>query len=456
MPAVDTSGISSTDDRMRFLHWLFPDWNAASVEMEAPLTTFGRDVEGPGRVHDSEASRFHAEIRRDGPLFVLRDLGSTNGTFVNGKRVVEAVLSAGDVVRIGESLAIFAREKPDVENSSFDTLAPGLFAGPILHAALESVRRAAAVGDLPIILQGETGTGKERVARAIHGWSGRSGQFVAVNCAAMPEAMAEGELFGYRRGAFTGAERSHVGLFRAADRGTLLLDEILDLSPSLQAKILRVLEEREVTPLGESRPVRIDIRLVAAAQGSVEQAVEEKRFRPDLYARLDGVTVRLPPLRERVREVPFLFMRMLDKYAPDRCPAVAARLIEDLCLYDWPFNVREMDLLVRRLITLHGSEPVLKRSYLPDRMLGRTSSPGDEKIEPAVRLMPAPEIADDTMESLISSLRRSGGNVARAASVLGISRQRAYRLMEGKSDILAEIRQKPIGEQPDQTIQTDD
>src|SRR6185369_13336340 len=252
------------------------------------------------------------------------------------------------------------------ESGPFGTLAPGVFGGQRLRDVLAPIELAAH-SDLPIVLEGQTGTGKELVARAIHDWSGRAGPFVAVNCAALPEALAEGELFGYRRGAFTGAEQASLGHFRAAQGGTLLLDEVCDLPLSLQAKLLRVLEEREFQPLGEAKPSKLDVRVLAAAQGSLSQAVERGQFRPDLLARLEGLTATLPPLRERRAEIPYLFTRLLVTGSGSRPPEVEARLVERLCLYDWPFNVRELALLVKRLLVLHGAEPILKVQHLPER-----------------------------------------------------------------------------------------
>jgi two-component system response regulator FlrC len=263
-----------------------------------------------------------------------------------------------------------------------------------------------------------------------------------VNCAALPEALAEGELFGYRRGAFTGAEQASAGHFRAAQRGTLLLDEVCELPLTLQAKLLRVIEQREVQPLGESTPIKLDVRILAAAQEPLSRAVEEGRFRADLFARLDGVTVCLPPLRERRAEIPYLFSRLLMEGSGARPPPVDVRVVERLCLYDWPFNVRELSLLVKRLLVLHGAEPMLKLQHLPERVRDEPKS-GVSKGDPA------PKLAEEGVElaSLLQALRTSGGNVARAAQALGISRQRAYRMMQGRPEVdLESLRER--GDEP--------
>jgi transcriptional regulator with PAS, ATPase and Fis domain len=288
---------------------------------------------------------------------------------VNGRPVSEAQIGVGDVVRLGGWVGVVAASP-----GAFAEIAPGLWGGATLLGALEPLRTAAA-SDLPIVLEGETGTGKELATRALHRWSGRSGPLSAVNCAALPEGLAEGELFGYRRGAFTGADRASAGFFRGAEGGTLLLDEVSDLPLALQAKLLRVLEEREVQPLGEIHPVPIDVRVVVAGQQPLIESVRAGRFRADLLARLDGLTVRLPPLRKRREDVLPLFSRLLEELGQGRVPAMESDFAERLCMHDWPFNVRELVLLAKRLLTLHGSDVTLRAQHLPERIAGMAASP---------------------------------------------------------------------------------
>jgi transcriptional regulator with PAS, ATPase and Fis domain len=366
-------------------------------------------------------------LHREGFETRLTDLGSRNGTLVNGRPTRTALLGFGDVLRLGGCVALVTdRPGPALE------IAPGLLAGPLLRAELEGVMRAAQ-SDLPVILEGETGTGKEVVARAIHLASQRTGPFMAVNCAALSEALAEGELFGYRRGAFTGAERASPGLFRSAQGGTLLLDEVADLPLGIQAKLLRVLEQREVLPLGEAKPVAIDARIIVATQEPLRDVVQRHEFRADLLARLDGVSVRLPPLRERPGDVPALFARVFAAESSGRAPALEADFVERLCLHDWPFNVREVVLLARRLRVLRGDQLSLAARDLPPGMASAA--------EPVASAVVAEESATDLLPVLISALRASRGNVAQAAAVLGISRQRAYRLMQQQAVDLEELRQ---------------
>jgi transcriptional regulator with AAA-type ATPase domain len=420
------------------IQWVFPlpGGEVTLTPLDRPHVVLGREGDGPSGGTGREVSRRHAEIRREGDVLVLSDAGSSNGTFVNGERIKDRRLRARDVVRLGEWIGVVIDDAGEAAAGGFEALAPGLFAGPDLAAALAPLRTAAADARLPVVLEGETGTGKERVARAIHLWSGRPGPFVAVNAAAIPESIAEAELFGHRKGAFSGAERAGTGYFRAAAGGTLLIDEIVDLPAGVQAKLLRCLENREVVPLGETTPVPIDVRVVAAAQIPLAEALREQRLRPDLVARLDGVTVRLPPLRERIREVPFLFVRMLEAHLaaaslplplPDICP----RLMERLCLHDWPFNVRELERLAGKLAVLHGHEPRLRRAHLPAHL--RASAAGDG--EPRLPAAGDGGEAAPTLASLAASLRLFRGNVARAAAAMGISRQRAYRLMEAGGDL---------------------
>ena len=422
--------------------WRFPrttasplrlDWEAqGEVGRELIL---GRDAGCAVQLDGHDVSRRHAALRKVDPEAgaTITDLGSRNGVRVNGRPIATAPLAAQDVVRLGGWVGVVTSAPGEVEE-----IAPGLWGGAAMRAALAPLGGVAA-SDLPIVLEGETGTGKEVVAGALHRWSGRGGPLVAVNCAALPEALAEGELFGYRRGAFTGADRASPGFFRAAQGGTLLLDEISDLPLALQAKLLRVLEQREVQPLGEARPVPIDVRVVVAGQQSLMESVRAGRFRADLLARLDGLTVQLPPLRQRREDVLPLFSRLLDGIGRGRVPAVESDLAERLCVHDWPFNVRELVLLVRRILALHGTETSLRAHHLPDRIGQETTGSA-----PAGAVAQAPAGAASLepiqLPALLGALRASGGNVARAAAILGISRQRAYRLMEGQAVDLESIR----------------
>jgi DNA-binding NtrC family response regulator len=437
------------------LVWMFPLPDQAFVSLhrsgaEGSELVIGRDRACDVVLEGNDVSRRHAALRWTEPGATLHDLGSRNGIRINGRAVAQGLLAAGAVVRVGGWIGVVTASPGAVAE-----IAPGLYGGATLAEAVAPLRQAAP-SDLPIVLEGETGTGKEVVARALHAWSGRRGPFLAVNCAALPEALAEGELFGYRKGAFTGADKASPGVFRGAEAGTLLLDEVSDLPLALQAKLLRVLEQREVLPLGETRPVAIDVRIVVAGQQSLLDATRTGRFRPDLLARLEGMTVKLPPLRHRREDVVPLFsqlLRSLGGAAP--VPAVDGDLIERLCLYDWPFNVRELVQLVRRLLVLHAGETTLRAEHLPDRIGQQSAAPRAAQDGEPARPAPAPprrtgrrvppaELPD--VPALVSALRAAEGNVTRAAAMLGITRQRAYRLMDSNAVDLESLRYPDDGD----------
>ena len=421
------------------LVWVFPLASEPRVELAGDgkrTLSLGRDDSSDVRLRGDGVSRQHALLRLGsaGAPPVIEDLGSRNGVRVNGEPVRSAELAPGAVVRLGGWVGVVTAAP-----GAFAEVAPGLWGGAALAACIAPLGRAAA-SDLPLVLEGETGTGKEVVARAVHQQSGRPGPMLAVNCAALPEGLAEAELFGYRRGAFTGADRASPGFFRSAEGGTLLLDEVSDLPLSIQAKLLRVLEQREVQPLGEVRPVPVDVRLIVAGQQSLAKAVQEGRFRADLLARVEGVTVRLPPLRQRREDVLPLFSRLLATMANGNTPAVESDFVERLCAHDWPFNVRELVLLVRRLLVLHGGESTLHAVHLPERMGERAPSP--RSVEPRATAPEAAASEPVELPALVAALRASNGNVARASALLGITRQRAYRLMEGNAVDLDALRQE--------------
>jgi transcriptional regulator of acetoin/glycerol metabolism len=405
--------------------WVWPRAARFCDRLTDPPIEVGRKEGCRIRLDSGSVSRRHAEIYRQGPVFVIRDLASTNGTRLNGKHIQHSALSAGDVLRIGDYVGVVARAPAGDESPMFGELAPGLLGGYELAAWLAPLMRVAPSG-LPILVEGETGTGKECVARALHHFSGRKGPFHAVNCAAVPPSLAEAELFGHREGAFTGAVRANEGHFRAAHGGTLFLDEAGELSLSVQAKLLRALEERAILPLGHTRAIPIDVQVVSAAQRSVRELVREKVFREDLLARLAGMTVTLPPLRQRRADVLPLFTQFLAEHSGGRPPVLTPQFAEVLCLHEWPQNIRELEQLARRLLALHGAEPTLRRSYLPEELTRKASS---DTVPPALGAFESRREHD--LHSLAEALRRTRGNVKAAAAHLGFSRQRAYRLMDG-------------------------
>ncbi len=251
-------------------------------------------------VPDHEMSRQHVRMRRAVGGWEVSDLGSKNGTVVNGEAVSRVVLTDGDVLEVGATFLTFREDGGDGEMEDRDLSAEPATPPAFRSLVRELERRVAdlvklAAVPVPVLVRGETGTGKELVAQAIHERSGRRGAFVPINCGALPRTLIESELFGYRRGAFSGAREDREGLVRRADGGTLFLDEIAELPEESQVALLRVLQEGEVRPIGASESVRVDVRVVAATHQDLARRIAEGRFRQDLYARLAGFEVSLPP-----------------------------------------------------------------------------------------------------------------------------------------------------------------
>ena len=276
--------------------------------------------------------------------------------------------------------------------------------------------------DVPVLILGESGTGKELVARAIHERSGRgSGEFVALNCAAIPEHLLESEFFGHERGAFTGAVRAHAGRFEQADGGTLFLDEIGAMRIDLQAKLLRAIQEHEVQRLGSSSTRSVDVRILAATGEDLEQAIRKRTFREDLYYRLNVVPIHVPPLRERAEDIPLLidrFMSAATKKLGRPAPTVSPEVVERLQCYSWPGNVRELENCIQRMVVLAQGNR-LTRNDLPPAMnqstAAGTSLDGFELPAQGVRL---PELERHLIQE---ALQRTRGNLRPAARLLGIS-----------------------------------
>lgn len=427
---VREESTSGSQPRRLVLEWVWPHFQR--VVLQGAHLSIGRDEAAALRLSGTGVSRNHGELYRQGPLYVIRDLGSTNGTWLGGRKVEHAPVAPGSVLRIGEWVGVFAeREETAAE---FGEIAPDLFGGAELSAELAPLKNAAR-STLPVLVIGETGTGKERVAHATHHFSERGGPFLAVNCAALPEALAEAELFGYRRGAFTGAERANQGYFRAAHGGTLFLDEMPELTPALQAKLLRVLEDGNVTGLGESTATTVDVRIVSASQRPLRELVAQGRLRKDLAARLSGLELKLPRLEERRGDIASLFAHLLRRLSGGRPPAAEARLVEALCLHDWPENVRELELTARRLLAVHGHEPKLKRQHLPAELMALN----DDSPNATRPSQPPRDRREHDLSAIKRALAENGGNVKAAANELGISRQRIYRVLDGERSNSSEL-----------------
>ena len=390
-------------------------------------TTIGR-VEGASIMlaSDGQVSRIHATITRAAGALRIAD-SSTNGTFVGGKRVTEAPLRDGDVIRVGDSLLLIRLvAEDDVSEPEVHGL---LGDAPVMHEIRRTLKLVGPT-DATVLIGGQSGTGKEVLARALHAAGRAQGPFVAVNCSAIPEQLAESQLFGHISGAFTGAKSDHPGFFRAANRGVILLDEIGELPLGLQAKLLRALEERAVIPVGAVSPVAFDARVVAATNRSLALEVVHGRFRGDLLARLTEIEITMPPLRSRIEDV----LPLLHHALGDGAPPVTADLAEGLLLYEWPYNVRELFKVAAEL-KIRGTGAASLELRLVASRLERSKEQPAAVSEPraSVKASPAAKETDraiPTRDELVALLRAHGGSVAEVGRATGRSRKQVYRWIE--------------------------
>jgi DNA-binding NtrC family response regulator len=384
-------------------------------------------------------SSVHARLLPVSGGWVIEDARSRNGTFLNGARIERAAVGEGDLLELGRTL-FTTRPAIATEAASADVDVDG---APPLARGLSTLLPELAMryGDLariarstvPLLLLGETGTGKEVLARAVHTLSGRAGRFVAVNCGALPANLVEGQLFGHVRGAFSGAVRDEPGLVRAADGGTLLLDEIGDLPASSQAALLRVLQEGEVLPVGSTRTVQVDLRIVAATHRPLANDVAAGRFRDDLLARLSGFRMQLSPLRQRREDLGLLVAEILRSIAPDRLgrvtlsPSVARAFLS----HGWPHNVRELQQALSAALVL-ATDGAIASEHLPEEIV----RPGGLRESTAPPLWapvtepPRDDEGDRLRHALIASLRAHQGNVAAVARAMGKAPMQIHRWMK--------------------------
>ena len=367
---------------------------------------------------DARVSNHHARLARLHGRWSLIDDGSKNGTLLNGARVERAVLGDGDLVEVGHTFLRFAERggtagPADLEAAELEPPAALATWSASLAAGFGALR-AVAPSAAPVLLLGPTGTGKEIAARALHELSRRRGALVAVNCAAIPPELVDSELFGHRRGSFSGAIEDRSGHFRAADGGTLYLDEVSELGPRAQAALLRALQELEVVPVGESRPVRVDARVVAATNGELG----EGRLRSDLLARLAGWKLRLPPLAERREDLGLLIGTLLRRHDARGGASFTAGAARALLTYEWPANVRELEQALRSALALAAGRPIELRD-LPVEVAGTSVAMG------AATALSA---ADASLrDELAGQLAAAHGNVSEVARAMGKGRMQIHR-----------------------------
>jgi transcriptional regulator of acetoin/glycerol metabolism len=380
------------------------------------------------RVADPRMSSAHAQLRRVGGRWTVRDTASKNGTYVNGKLVDAVPLADADVIEVGGTFVVF-RDSDPIDPTPLDQIADEATA-PLGIATLQApfardLARLAQVArsTISVVLLGESGTGKEVLARAIHAVSGRAGPLYGVNCGALPATLVETELFGCKKGAFSGAVADRIGVLRSADRGTLLLDEIGELPLVSQPALLRVLQEREVVPVGDTRPIPVDLRVVCATHRDLGQLVQAGSFREDLLARLSGFELRVPPLRERREDLGTLLRALLLRLAPDRAETVtftrhAARAIHR---YAWPKNVRELEKCLEAALVL-SSDASIDVGHLPAPLAAQPAAPLASPVPPPL----TPE-DDRRRAELVRLLDQHGGNISAVARDLDKARVQIQR-----------------------------
>jgi len=384
---------------------------------------------GSIRIPDGRMSAEHARLSRTPDGWLLEDLGSKNGCIVNGTVTRRAVLAHDDVFELGHTFFLFreipvppeARPDMTVADLPAPTRSLATFVAALERSSASLARIART--SVAVVLLGETGTGKEVVARALHELSVRPGPFVAVNCGALPETLLEAELFGHKRGAFSGAISDRPGLIRSADRGTLFLDEVGELPAESQVAFLRVLQEQEVVPVGDERPIKVDTRLCAATHRDLDELVARGVFRRDLYARLFGLVLELPPLRDRVEDLGILIGALLARMPGGDAVRFAPAAVRAFLRHDWPLNIRELEKCLVAAVALAGTDPIELDHLPPSVRRPRPARPTYQEPEPAP--LSAEDIA--LRDQLIELLGAHEGNVTAVARALGKGRMQIHR-----------------------------
>jgi DNA-binding NtrC family response regulator len=423
--------------------------------------TFDKDVINIGAMDDNDlvlddetVSRNHCQIFIEGDQYLIRDLDSTNGTFVNRVRVREAWLRPDCVITLGKTEIRFQPFDERVRIVPSESDRYGEIIGRDrkmreIYAILEKI----APTDATVVIEGETGTGKDVVARTIHQQSKRAdGPFMVFDCGAVPENLIESELFGHEKGSFTGAHTTRQGIFELAHGGTVFLDELGELQLDLQPKLLRVLEQREVKRIGGTRPIKVDVRIVAATNRNLEEEVRAGRFREDLFYRLTVVRIVLPPLRERREDIKLLARHFLDhghfnkdREGRRRVTQFAPGVLDRLMQYDWPGNVRELHNVIERAVSFAEGDTV-ELADIPEHIAWPRGAPRDIDSQTDISI-PLPDFRSaelegtfkDAKERWIASferdyiaalLKKNNGNISHAAREADIDRKYFRKLMK--------------------------
>ncbi len=423
-----------------------------SRDIEAPVIRIGARRGNDVQLSDSQVSGLHCEIRLDERGYRLRDLDSTNGTFVAGLRINDVYVPPGSSITVGSTKLRFQPLGESVELALSSRVTFGGIVGKSvvmreLFARLEKL----AASDATVLISGETGSGKELVAESLHEFSPRvAGPFVVLDCGSIPQNLIESELFGHERGSFTGAVSSYAGAFERAHKGTLFLDEIGELPLAMQPKLLRALERREIRRIGGTRTIQVDIRVVAATNRDLGVEVNRGRFREDLYYRLAVARVHVPPLRERRDDIELLIEHFLSVTPNAEGAELAPETVDLMKKHDWPGNVRELRNVIERALLLSEAIPVSDprdiRSTSPQRAIEGEASGEAQAVVPVATL------EDETMavpidtrspfkiakQKLVTEFERRyirrllaehGGNISAAARVAGIDRMSIHKML---------------------------
>jgi transcriptional regulator with GAF, ATPase, and Fis domain len=423
-------------------------------------------------VGDDTVSRYHCKIVQEDNAYVLHDLGSTNGTFINRVRIREGFLKPGCTVHLGQTELKFysGEEEVDIVPSRKDRCGDIIGKNQRLREIYAIIEKIAPTNST-VIIEGETGTGKEVVAQTVHKLSARaSGPMMVFDCGAVPENLIESELFGHEKGSFTGAIMTRQGLFEMGDGGTVFLDELGELPLDLQPKLLRALEQREIRRVGANKPIKVDVRIIAATNRNLEDEVRAGRFRQDLFYRLSVVRLILPPLRDRPEDIPLLVKHFLKGGSYNRLPdgsprvkGIAREAMELLTHYRWPGNVRELVNTVERAVSFADSDTIEARD-LPEHIRDQARqmpirvappvAPAPQGTSPGQRLSPSastgqhvaappPESFESTFKEakekwvssferdyIVALLKKNHGNISHAAREADIDRKYFRKLMK--------------------------
>lgn len=400
-----------------------PDLGLSLVD-EADVVTVGLSEGNTLRLTDPAVSRFHVELSRRGDKVLVKDLGSTNGTQAQGLSLNEAAVPPGTVLTLGHTqLEVGAGQNKSVELAEHDALGPLKGQSPVMRKLLARIDKAAR-SESAVLLHGESGTGKELIARALHERGPRAKRpFVTVDCGSLSPGLVASELFGHERGAFTGAERKHVGAFERADGGTVFLDEIGELPPSLQATLLGVLERKKFRRVGGSEDLSVDVRVVSATHRDLRAAVNTGHFRLDLFFRLAVVKLDVPPLRARAEDLELLITHFLHEAGSEA--TVASLFPKDvltmLRAHQWPGNVRELRNLVESTLAM-GETPALEVAPVEGAAM-----PGPEQVYKDARAEVLQRFEQHYLEKLMALTR---GNVSAASRHAKMDRSHLIELLQ--------------------------